>query len=127
MAVRTVRVFQDAVEGLADSPDDDIFQTLDNLAERVAEAAFENAVHIIPAVRDEPGLFIVEAGKDTKGIFFRIQTDGQGRWSQFFAKKEILERNILAKAVDEVVHGGLRPSFGGRALHARRLARVGRF
>lgn len=116
MAIRSVRVFQDAVERLADSPDDDLFQVIDELAERVADAAWENAIHIIPALAGVPNFMVVEAGKDTKGVFFRINTDGGGKWSSYLSRKESLEGNILQKAVREVVGVGNIRTTSDRAL-----------
>lgn len=108
-----VRVFQDAVERLADDPNDPINETLDNLAEQIRELALNNARKIIPSLPES--FLTVTAGKDTKGIFFRVEPDGQGRLSSYLTWKEYREHAWLQPAIQEVIGaGGLRTA-GGRA------------
>lgn len=107
-----VRVFQDAVERLADDPNDPINETLDNLAEQIRELALDNARKIIPSLPEN--FLTVTAGKDTKGIFFRVEPDGQGRLSSYLTWKEYREHAWLQPAIQEVIGaGGLRTA-GGR-------------
>jgi hypothetical protein len=106
----TVRVFQEAINELADDPSDPISVTLDRLAEDVRAAALENARKIIPGLPDS--FLTVEAGKDTKGIFFRVEPDGQGSLSSYLTFKEFREHAWFEPAVAEVVgFGNLRIPF----------------
>lgn len=115
MSLHTVRVFQDAVVRLADSPNDPVVETMDQLAEEVAALAEENARVIIPNLPD--GVIDVETGKDTKGLFFRIRIDStQGKFSRYLAAKALREHNILEPAVREVVGAGNLRTASGRAL-----------
>jgi hypothetical protein len=104
---RTVRVYQDAIERLADSPSDPLAETMDSLAEEIREQALANARVIIPSL---PESFLqVEAGKDTKGLFFRVFTDG-GAWSTYLSAKESREHGWFLPAVEMVMNAGSRTS-----------------
>jgi hypothetical protein len=98
---QTVRVFQRAIEDLADDPHDRIGETLDQIAEQIAEVALENARRIIPSL--PAGFLVVESGKDTKGLFFRVRPDREGHWSRYLSAKEIREHAWFEPAVAEVM------------------------
>lgn len=99
----TVRVFQDAVARLADDANDPINETLDNLAEQVREKALENARKIIPGLPDS--FLTVTTGKDTKGLFFRVEPDGagSGRLSSYLTWKEFREHAWLEPAIQSII------------------------
>ena len=108
----TIRVFQDAVEALADDPSDDISDVLDDLAEQVRVAALANARKIVPSLPEN--FLTVEAGKDTKGIFFRVEPDGVGRLSSYLTWKEFREHAWFEPALQEVIGGANLRTPGGR-------------
>lgn len=102
MASRTVRVFQDAIFDLADDPSDEISNILEDLAEQVREAALVNIDRIFKGRMNDDSILQVEAGKDTKGIFFTIHLDGRSRWSRYLARKQTREQGWFKDAVVEV-------------------------
>jgi hypothetical protein len=108
----TIRVFQDAVEALADDAGDPIADVLDDLAEQIREIALQNARKIVPSLPDN--FLTVEAGKDTKGIFFRVEPDGVGRLSAYLTWKEFREHAWFEPALQEVLGGQNLRTPGGR-------------
>ena len=108
----TIRVFQDAVEALADDATDPIADVLDDLAEQVRVLALENARKIVPSLPEN--FLTVEAGKDTKGIFFRVEPDGQGRLSSYLTWKEFREHAWFEPALQAVIDGHNLRTPGGR-------------
>lgn len=112
----TVRVYQKAVEELADDPNDPINEVLDGLAEEVRKLALQNARKILPQLPED--FLTVTTGKDTKGIFFRVEPDGSGsgRWSSYLTWKEFREHAWLQPAIAAVIGaGGLRTASGRAA------------
>jgi hypothetical protein len=110
----TIRVFQDAVEALADDPSDPLANVLDDLAEQIRAKALENARKIVPTLPDN--FLSVEAGKDTKGIFFRVEPDGVGRLSAYLTWKEFREHAWFEPALQEVLGAGALRTPGGRGV-----------
>jgi hypothetical protein len=100
----TVRVFQKAIEELADDPNDPVNEVLDGLAEEVRRLALQNARKILPQLPED--FLTVTTGKDSKGLFFRVEPDGQGRWSSYLTWKEFREQAWLAPAIADVVGQG---------------------
>jgi hypothetical protein len=98
---RTVRVYHDEILQLADDPDDPIGDLMEQLAEEIEQQALENARVIIPSLPE--GFLTVESGKDSKGLFFRVRTDGQGHLSAYLNAKESREHAWFEPAVAEVV------------------------
>ena len=116
----TIRVFKDAIDALADDPKDPIGDTLDNLADLIRDKALENARKIVPTLPDN--FLTVIAGKDTKGLFFRVEPDGQGRLSSYLTWKEFRERAWLEPAIQEVIGtGGIRSASGRAFRNARAI------
>ena len=117
MAARsvTVRVFQDAIERLADDPQDDVVDTLEGLADRIADIALNNARKIVPGLPEN--FLSIEVGKDTKGLFVRVQPDG-GRLSRYLTFKEFREHAWLEPAIQEVIGAGGIRSSSGRAFRS---------
>lgn len=110
MAARTVtiRVYQRAIEELADDPNDPINEVLDGLAEQVREKALENVRKILKGQGPADFDLDVVAGKDSKGIFFRVQPQ-DGRISRYLSWKEFREHSWLAPAITAVIgQGGIR-------------------
>lgn len=99
-----VRVYQDAVEALADDPSDNVVEVLESVAKDIEHAALENARKIIPQLPDN--FLTVEVGKDTKGLFVRVEPDGGGRWSSYLTWKEFREQAWLEPAVAQIIGFG---------------------
>ena len=99
-----VRVYQDAVEALADDPQDNVVDVLEGLADQIKEAALNNARKIIPTLPED--FLTVEVGKDTKGLFVRVEPDGVGRLSSYLTWKEFREHAWLEPAIAEVIGFG---------------------
>jgi hypothetical protein len=101
----TVRVYQDAVESLADNESDlSVVQLLESVAEEIRQIALNNARQIVPNL---PESFLdIDVGKDTKGLFVRVEPDGQGRLSSYLTWKEFREHAWLEPAVAEVIGFG---------------------
>lgn len=98
---RTVRVFQSGIDELADDPGDAIADTMERLADEIAERALENARVIIPSL---PADFLtVEFGKDSKGLFFRVVASTVGRLGRYLTQKEAREHVWFEPAVAEVI------------------------
>jgi hypothetical protein len=108
----TIRVFQDAIENLADDPSDDIADVLDDLAEQIREIALNNARKIVPSLPEN--FLTIEAGKDTKGLFFRVEPDGVGRLSSYLTWKEFREHAWFEPALIEVLGSAALRTPGGR-------------
>ena len=107
----TVRVFKDAIDELADDPDDPINETLDSLADQIKDIALQNARKIIPQLPDD--FLTITTGKDTKGLFFRVEPDGSGKWSSYLTWKEFREQAWLEPAIQAVIGaGGVRSARG---------------
>lgn len=100
----TVRVYQDAVEAIADDPNDPVVDVLEGLADQIRDQALSNARKIIPQLPE--GFLSVEVGKDTKGLFVRVEPDGTGRWSSYLTWKEFREQAWFEPAVAQVIGFG---------------------
>lgn len=120
----TIRVYQDAIAGLADDPTDPVTDILDAIAEEVRQRALENARVIVPNLPED--FISIETGKDTRGLFFRVLPDGGGRLSNYLIFKEFREHNWLAPAVEEVVGSGSIRSAENRSISAFR-SNIGEF
>jgi hypothetical protein len=109
---RTVRVYQSAIDELVDDPQDPLSQELDDLAEEIREQALENARKIIPALPED--FLTVIPGKDTKGMFFRVQmtphSSGDDSWGRYLGAKEAREHGWFLPAVEMVMNAGSRTS-----------------
>jgi len=70
----------------------------------VRELALQNARKIVPTLPEN--FLTVTTGKDSKGLFFRVEPDGVGRLSSYLTWKEFREQAWLAPAIADVVGQG---------------------
>lgn len=100
-----VRVYADTLKEIVGS-DEDTLDAMEDLADEIAEAAMENIGTIFARAESALADFeiIVEPGKDSRGYFFIIQTDGGGPISAYLDAKEENEPGAwMSTAVAEVV------------------------
>lgn len=108
-------MFQDTIESFADDLSDPITLTLESLAEDVKDAALADVKDVLRGGGPPSLDLTITTGKDTRGLFFRIEFDylNSGRISRYLAAKERREHRFLEAALIEVVGiGGLRTQEG---------------
>lgn len=100
-----VRVYADVLKQYVDG-DDDTLDAMEGIAEEIADVAMQRVLDIFEGRESALGDFeiIVEPGKDSRGYFFRVQTDGGGNISTYLDQKEENEPGAwMSTAVADVV------------------------